>query len=253
GNAAIDKIRQWLILQKEAENWGTSITTTDAIASILNTGSRWTVPATGTDISLGGLRLSPATATDSLTGYTTMQLNEASGKTLTIARQASGPAWGAVYSRFAQTSYEVKAAGCDAVKIDKRLLVARNSPDGVEWHEIKKNTALKVGDRVKVMLTVSSTRDMDYVAIVDERAAALEPVEQTPAPIFSEGLYFYRENRDANTRIMIDHMPKGTYLLSYEMWVNNAGQFSSGVASLQSQYAPQLAAHSSGSLISVSE
>ncbi|MDE7407764.1 MAG: hypothetical protein K2M76_05025, partial [Muribaculaceae bacterium] len=40
GNAAIDKIRQWLILQKEAENWGTSIHTTDPIASILNTGSR---------------------------------------------------------------------------------------------------------------------------------------------------------------------------------------------------------------------
>lgn len=90
---------------------------------------------------------------------------------------------------------------------------------------------------------------MDYVAISDERAACFEPVEQLPSPIFSEGLCFYRENNDETTNIFISNMPKGTYLLSYEMWVNNAGTFSSGIATIQSQYAPQLTAHSSGSII----
>lgn len=92
---------------------------------------------------------------------------------------------------------------------------------------------------------------MDYVTIIDERPACFEPVEQLPEPIFAEGIYFYRENRDSSTRIFIDHLPKGTYVLSYDMWVNNAGQFASGLATVQSQYAPQLSAHSAGSQLTV--
>ena len=94
---------------------------------------------------------------------------------------------------------------------------------------------------------------MQYMAITDDRAACLEPVEQLPTPIYSEGLCFYRENRDAFTNIFVTNMPKGTYLLEYELWVNNAGEFSSGIATIQSQYAPELSAHSSGTIINVGE
>lgn len=43
-------------------------------------------------------------------------------------------------------------------------------------------------------------------------------------------------------------MRPGTYLLTYEMNVTLAGSFSSGVATIQSQYAPSLTAHSSAML-----
>ena len=90
---------------------------------------------------------------------------------------------------------------------------------------------------------------MDYVAIIDNRAACFEPVEQLPSPIFTEGIYFYRENKDACTNIFVNHLPKGTYLLTYEVYVNNSGSYSSGVASIQSQYAPELSAHSTAPII----
>ena len=104
---------------------------------------------------------------------------------------------------------------------------------------------------MKVVLTVKASREIDYMAINDQRAACLEPVEQLPEPIWSEGICFYRENLDAETRIFIDRLPKGTYQLAYEMWVNNAGSFASGIATAQSQYAPELTAHSSGSRLVV--
>ena len=94
---------------------------------------------------------------------------------------------------------------------------------------------------------------MDYVAVVDDRPACYEPVEQLPKPIVSEGIYFYRENRDSSTRFFITHLPKGTYLLTYDMWVNNAGSFTSGIATVQSQYAPQLSAHSAGGIVEVAK
>ncbi len=98
-------------------------------------------------------------------------------------------------------------------------------------------------------LTVKSGRDIQYVAIDDERAAALEPLDQTPTPLYSEGICFYRENRDSSTNFFITNLPKGTYMISYELSVNNAGTFASGIATIQSQYAPELSAHSSGTIL----
>ena len=251
GCADVDRIRQWLILQKEAKDWGTSVTTADVIASILTSGSRWTVPAHGAEISVGGKAIEP-TRTDAMTGYfrTDISRMQPSGATLTIAKTPAGPAWGAVYSQYTGVMADVKAQASEAVAIEKQMFVQRSTPDGVVWEPA---TTIKVGDRVKVQLTIRATRDMDYVAIIDDRAAALEPTEQLPEPIFSEGLCFYRENRDASTRMFVTHMPKGTYLLTYELFANNAGTYASGIASIQSQYAPQLAAHSAGTTLTVSE
>ena len=126
----------------------------------------------------------------------------------------------------------VKTSSCPELSVTKSV------PDSVA-----------VGDRVTVRLVVKADADMDYVTIIDNRPACFEPVEQMPAPLYAEGLRFYRENRDASTRIFIDHLPKGTYILTYDVWVNNAGQYTSGIATAQSQYAPRYSAHSGGGLI----
>ncbi len=94
---------------------------------------------------------------------------------------------------------------------------------------------------------------MQYVAITDNRPACLEPVEQMPQPLYRDGLCFYRENRDSATNLFVTNMPRGTYQLKYDMWVNNAGLFASGIATLQSQYAPQLTAHSAGQIMVVGQ
>ena len=117
---------------------------------------------------------------------------------------------------------------------------------------MQKADSISLGDVVKASLTIKANRDLDYVSIVDDRAACFDPVEQLPQPIFTEGIYFYRENRDATTNIFVDHMPKGTYVISYELNTNNIGSYSSGIAKIQSQYAPNITAHSSGTTIDIS-
>lgn len=143
---------------------------------------------------------------------------------------------------------DVKASACEALSVEKKLFLVGAG------NEISEAPAsLAVGQKIRVQLTVKADRDMEYVAIVDDRPACFEPVEQLPKPMFVEGIYLYRENRNTATKIFVDRLPRGTYLLTYDMWVNNAGAFSSGIATAQSQYAPQLTAHSSGSLIKVTE
>mgnify|MGYP007094136282 CR=1 FL=1 len=48
-------------------------------------------------------------------------------------------------------------------------------------------------------------------------------------------------------------MPKGQYVIEYEMNVNNAGTYSLGIATLQSQYAPEMTAHSAGTALTVTD
>lgn len=241
-SADIDKIRQWLILNKQVQDWGNSVNTSAVIASILGCGSNWLNKPGDVNISIDDKTLKPTEA-DLLTGKFVMEVDQPGGR-LEIERANDGPAWGAVINRYEGAMTEIEAHGLAELSIEKATLARR---DG-QWVATEK---LNVGDVAKVVLTIKATRDMDYVAIVDQRAACLEPVVQLPRPVFCDGLYFYLENRDARTNLFIDRLPAGQYVVEYEMNVNNAGVFSSGVATVQSQYTPEMTAHSAGTQFEV--
>ena len=245
-NKDIDKMRQWLIINKEANDWGNSSATSYVIYTLLNTGSRWTSKALGCEITLNNEAIETSHF-DNITGYLRTDISNLapSKKKLAIAKHGSQPAWGAVYRQYNATMSEIKAVAGNDISIEKTLL----KKVGDSWEEA---SDYKIGDIVKIQLTIKAKRDIDYVTISDERAACFEPIEQLPKPIFTEGIYFYRENRDEATNIFVTNLPKGTYLLSYDMYVNNEGEFSSGIATIQSQYAPQITAHSAGNMLNIS-
>lgn len=238
----IEAIRQWLILQKEVQNWGASPATTDIVATFLQTSGRWMTPARGVDIAVDGNDVE-LPQTDRLMGHFRVAL-PADASTLSIGRQADAPSWGAVIRRYTAQIDEIPAASQEDLSITKRYLVVDNT-------DVSSTEPIAVGRRVRVELTVKAKRALQYVTIVDDRPACFEPVEQLPGYLWSEGLGFYRENASTATRLFVDAMPAGTYVLTYDMWVNNAGEFLSGVATAQSQYAPAITAHSAGSALTV--
>ena len=244
----IDLMRQWLILNKEANDWGNSAVTSYVVYTLLNTGSQWIRNAVGVEITLGGETI-PTNYFDKITGYVRTDISSMapSGKKLTIAKHGNQPSWGAVYRQYNATMSEIKAVAGNDISIEKKLL--KLNDNGIDWVETQD---FNVGDKVRIQLTIKASRDIEYVTITDERAACFEPAEQLPRPIFAEGIYFYRENRDDATNIFVANLPKGTYLLNYDMYVNNEGEFSSGIATIQSQYAPQITAHSAGNTLNIS-
>lgn len=246
---AIDLIRQWVILQKEAENWGNSVATTSAITSLLTTGTNWTRPQQPAVIKIGRKKLAQS-PTDIRLGYVRANISDMSpsGKKLSIDNPGDSPAWGAVYRQFTAPMQDIAPASCPDLSIEKKLFRRVETPQGAVWEE---TDSFNIGDIVQVNLVITAGRNMDYVAIIDQRAACFEPSEQLPRPLWAEGICFYRENRDSSTDIFVDRLPKGTYRLSYTLTVNNAGRFASGIASAQSQYAPELSAHSSGTQLTV--
>lgn len=242
-SADIDRIRQWLILQKANMNWGESATVSKVIAAILTSSPSWIKSAGNVKVKLGSRRLTPEAAPYTGEFRISLDAAKASGAVLSFDRAAT-PAWGAVTAISTSAMGSIGAASCQQLAISKTVYVK----DGDGW---KQPDSLKVGDKIKISLTIRSEASIDYVAISDERAACLEPVQQTPSPIWADGICFYRENNDTQTNIFIDRLPKGTFVLEYEMWINNSGSFASGIATAQSQYSPQISAHSAGGRIEV--
>lgn len=245
GAPQIEKITQWLVLQKQSMDWGTSPAATEIISAILTASPEWIAKAGNVEVRLG--RQTLADEATSYTGELKLSLNPkiVSKSHLNIIRSGNTPAWGGVVSFDTRSMENVDAASCGNLSITKQFVVA----DGDGWTT---RDTLKVGDKAKITLTIKSETAIDYLAITDSRAACFEPVEQKPAPVWSDGICFYRENRDSQTNIFVNRLPKGTFVIEYEMWVNNAGKFASGIATAQSQYAPEITAHSAGNQVTVS-
>lgn len=239
-SSAIDGMRQWLVVRGQATSRLGSFDPTRLIAAFEMTGSDWNVSGAAPVVTLGGEAVSVGSV-EPVTGHLIAQLpTDASGKKLAVVRDnAAGPAYGAVISRYISASTDVKAVKCDGLSIEKRLTVQR----GDRWEYAD---SLRLGDRVRVLLTIKADRDLEYVTVIDERPASFEPVNQLPGYVYSAGLGFYRENNDTDTRLFVGYMPKGTYQITTEMTVGFAGEFTSGIATAQSSLDPAITAHSSG-------
>lgn len=248
GSQSVDRLRQGLILQRQAQDWGADSYTVEVVNAILTSGSDWTQPAAAPEITLAGRSL-PLPAASTPVGYYRIDLPLAgtSGAELKVNRSAGGPAWGSVMSRYVAPIVDVKAASMPEISITKAIYKIVDRPG----ETVQAGGELKVGDKVRVTLTINSSRDMDYVAVTDARSACLEPTDQISSYRNADGLWFYQETRDASTNFFIGYLPKGSHVISYDCYVDRAGDYTLGIAAAQSQYAPQITAHSAGALIEV--
>lgn len=241
----LSRIAQWLVLQKQGQDWGNTSATTQVVGSIVGVAKEWIKPSAGVEVTSSGKDISVSTL--NIPGYFAVNLAGAS-KSITIDRKsATSPAFGALIYDAVQPFDSIKAADIPTLSITKEMFVR----EGTKMRRVTSGETLNVGDLVIVQLTVKCKQAIDYVTITDQRPACMEPTEQLPGYVHVDGLGFYRQTRDASTDMFIDRLPQGTYQLTYEATVTHPGTFVSGIATVQSQYAPASTAHSSAAKISV--
>lgn len=240
----LDAMRQWITVQAQVSDNLGAYNPDYIIAAVMLTGTNWTVAPHAFGVLVDG---KPLTTTESerATGYIVSSLTP-SGSHLNIEIRPNGetPSYGSIVSIGSRRQDTVAARPSDDLAISKRFLIEQ---DG-KWIE---TDTFALGQRIRVQLIVEAGRSMEYVAITDRRPAAFEPVDQLPGYIYDGSLFMYRENSDTQTNLFVSYLPKGTYHLIYDMTANNAGSFTSGIATIQSQYAPELTAHSAGTRIKV--
>ena len=235
---AIDEMKRWLLKQKQTQTWETLIATADAVYALMATGASDLLANTGgVEITLGKEVI--RTPADDAIGYIkkTVSGDVMNIKKVSVDKEGTGMGWGAVYAQYLESMDQIGEQG-------NGLSVSRQLYKGDE--ALNESVPLKVGDKITVRLTVKADRDMDFVQIKDDRAACMEPLQAVSGFRWSNGLGYYQATKDASTQFFIDQMRKGTYVIEYQVYVNRTGEYQTGIATVQSAYAPEFGGHTGG-------
>jgi uncharacterized protein YfaS (alpha-2-macroglobulin family) len=255
-NSAVENMKLWLLNQKRVQDWASTRATADAVFALVRKGNNWLSATPTATIKLGTTSFSPST-TESGTGYFKemvdgAKVNSGMGKVNVDVKGSGsgGISWGAVHWQYFEQMEKITASS-SPVTITKQFFIERNSDAGPVLSELKEGQSLKVGDKLKVRVMLRADRDMEYMHMKDMRASGTEPVNVISSYKWQGGLGYYESTRDASTDFFFDWLPKGNWSFEYPLFVTHNGQFSAGICTLQSMYAPEFNAHSEGRKIAV--
>lgn len=246
----LNQMRRWLLQQKRVQMWQTPDVSAGAIYTLLQ-GQTADLTQTGTDKLLLTFARNNGKRTTQIAvepeerqraeaglGYIkrTYTRPEEWGQpvTLTVDRTANGDAWGAVYAQYLMPVDKVKAAST-----------------GLRIRREASTSTPKTGDKLTTRYVITADRDYEYVVLKAPHAACCEAAGQQSGARYMNGLNTYVAVHDASTDIFIEHLPKGTYVIETESYVDRTGVYGMGVATLQCLYAPEFGAHTETAQIQV--
>ena len=249
-----DRMKQWLLSQKQTQNWETVPGTVNAIYALMLTGSEW-LNANNTCIAQWGNKTYSTADGETATGYMKVTVSNekeisSEGNTISIRKEGSTPAWGAVYEQYFQNINQIKKQK-GTLNVEKMLFVEENNGTQTQLRPITSNQPLRVGDKVVVRLTIRSDRDMDYVFLKDLRAGCFEPANQLSGSIYRDGAWYYQSPTDVSENFFFNRLSQGTYVLEYSVYVSRTGHYSGGISTIQCLYAPEFVSHTEGNEVKV--
>ena len=216
----IEELQRWLLMSKRTQVWDTPVNTVDAVYAFMKGNeSNWNRKAENAVLKLDG-KLLPMPQDSTTLGYVR---TEKAGKasTLSISKKSDYTSWGAVYAEFKQPLSEI-ASQESGIKVSRK---------------VENQKKAKVGDKIKVIITITADRDYDFVKIVDKRAACLEPVNQLSG--YQWGMECYVSPKDNTTNFYFDRLSKGKHFVEMEYYVDRKGDYQSGSCTAECTYSPE--------------
>jgi len=240
----IDEMRRWLLQEKRTQMWDTPISSVNAIYAFLfdHANLLATQEATVLAIDQQPIELPKETAG---IGYVKTAIQDPKGKEFTATKTSTGTSWGAVYAQFMQKTSEVEDSQ-SGITVKREII-----PLNTQNNQNTQNTpnTLKVGDRIKVRITIETTRDLDFVQVLDRRAACMEPVHQLSG--YHRGAYV--SPKDFSTNYYYGGLAKGKYVLETDYFIDRAGTYETGTCTVQCAYSPEYRATAHSATLVVTE
>lgn len=251
----VEKLKLYLIKQKQTQKWPTSSATAKAVFALLTSGqNELDVIKPQTIIQVGNQQFDLAKEkTEAGTGYFKKVWNRSELKDgmehITIEKSDNTVSWGAAYYQFYQDLKKVKSHA-EGVSVKKEVYKVEQTNDGEKLIAIDVKN-IKVGDKLRIRLEMRSDKNLQFVHLNDGFASGFEGMQKLSGYHYQDGLIYYQSMNDASADFFIEYMPKGTFVMEYDVIAEQSGHFTLGIATLQSMYAPEFAAHSQGGVIAV--
>jgi hypothetical protein len=267
-------MKVWLLKQKQTQDWGTGRATAEACYALLLRGTDLLSVEPEVKIKLGKEMIDPKKLTDTKveagTGYFQVYRN---GKevapdmgNIEVTKSNAGVAWGAVYWQYFE-DLDKMTQHQTPLKLERKLFIEKVTPAGKVLEPITNYESgimkgqnqigkdLKVGDKIIVRIILSTDCNLEFVHMKDLRASAFEPLtsNQLSGYRYQGGLGYYQTIGDIGADFFFDYLPKGTWVFEYPLVVNAAGEYSNGITTVQSMYAPEFGAHSEGIRVNIGQ
>ncbi len=258
---SVDDLKVWLLKNKQTTHWKTTKATAAAVYALLTSGDNWLLEDQPVTINFGDKNSPNAAARSAAiaqaqkgaeagTGYFKHRFDGSDVTndmaSVTVTNPNKVVAWGALYWQYFEQLDKIKTFEETPLTIKKQLFLVKNSDRGEVLTPIAEGNKLKVGDKVKVRIELRVDRDMEYVHMKDMRASSFEPMNVLSSYKWQGGLGYYESTRDAATNFFFSWLPKGTHVFEYPLRVTYNGDFSNGITTVQSMYAPEFTSHSAG-------
>ena len=255
-SSTVEEMKLWLLKQKQTQAWDSPVTTADAVYALLQGGTNLLESQGDVRIVIANEvleTLSPAKTTVPGLGYIKKTFTDkkvVDARKVTVEKRDAGIAWGAVYAQYQEDMSQVKQQGGE-LNVDKKLYVERLVNNVRQLQPVIAGTELAVGDKVVSRLTIRLDRPMDFIQLKDQRAACFEPMETLSGYRWNNGFGYYVDIKDASTNFFFDGLGKGVFVLEYSYRVSRSGTYETGLATLQSAYAPEYVSHSAPMKVTV--
>lgn len=255
---AVEEMKIWLLKNKQTNDWKTTKATVAACYALLMKGTDLLSESNESEITIGSQKLSdlrgPEAVKEAGTGYQKVTIAGANVKPemgkVQVKNNSQTVAWGALYWQYFEQLDKITPANT-GVKIKKQLFLQKTGNTGNILTPLTATNVLAPGDLVEVRVEIVCDRDMEYIHLKDMRSSGFEPVNVISRYKYQDGLGYYESTKDASTNFFISYMPKGTYVFEYPVRVTHSGNFSNGITTLQSMYAPEFTTHSAGIRVNV--
>ncbi|MFT4761755.1 MAG: hypothetical protein ACI9XO_004283 [Paraglaciecola sp.] len=259
---SVNDLKVWLLKNKQTNHWKTTKATAAATYALLATGANWLDESAPVHVNFDAkaaadLNAQIKTAQQSAQagmGYFKTSIDgekvDKSMATVTVSNPNKHPAWGGMYWQYFEDLDKIKTFEETPLTIKKQLFLVTDGDRGEQLQTID-NEQLNPGEKLKVRIELRVDRDMEYIHMKDMRASGFEPINAMSRYKWQDGLGYYESTRDASTNFFFSRLPKGTYVFEYPLRVVLAGDFSNGVTTVQSMYAPEFSSHSEGVRVKV--
>ncbi|HON19309.1 MAG TPA: alpha-2-macroglobulin family protein, partial [Salinivirgaceae bacterium] len=247
----IDAMKIWLLHHKQTHMWNDAEATVQAVYALTTTGRNWLRNNSPVTIILDNLTISSnEIQKQSGTGHfiTTIdwrKINPLKGKGV-IRNPNSNPVYGGLYAQYFET-FENIPSWQKELSLETQYFVISAMGDELRLRSLE-SANLKTGDKVRVRMTITSQRELEFVIVRLPYAACFEPAQMMSGFGQKGGEWYYVENYDDRSDFYFYRLKQGVTVLEFDMYVLRPGRYSAAPATVQSLYAPEFLGRSKGCL-----
>jgi uncharacterized protein YfaS (alpha-2-macroglobulin family) len=256
-DARRDGLVQWLFLNKKLNHWKSTRATAEVIYSLvhyLQKEGQLAVRENAT-VRIGGQTVQYVFEPDQYTGKKNQtviagdKLNpDYAG--VVVEKDSPGFAFASATWQFSTEKLPAQGSG-DFLSVVRTYFKRVNNGREMVLQPLAEGAEIQVGDQIEVQLSIRAQHPCEYVHLRDPRAAGLEPENAVSRYRWDLGIGWYEEVRDSGTNFFFEQLPQGEYTFKVRLRANMAGTFKVSPATLQSMYAPEFSAYSTGAILTV--